>query len=248
MAHVKSIFRLSGSLGEVTFYRGREGQQLARKKSSLTKERVDRDPAFARTRENSREFGAVVRAGSQLRKGASAFVRRLRTPELSGRMIQVLCKVRDCDQEAIRGARTVGGGLGHAKGRQLLKGFDFNTQFPLDAVLQCPHVAAPGFTFQLPLLVPASHLRYPKGATHASFGTCLLQVDFEAGTTAVTYSPEVGVALDRTATEVTVNPPAPATGTGIVFWMLQVCFFQEVNGELYPLDRSGNVLHILEVA
>lgn len=248
MARVKSIFKIEGTLGELTFYTHRNGQQYVRTKSSLTKERVLRDPAFARTRENSKEFGAANRAGTLLRRGAMAFLKRAYDPGLCGRMLSVLCKVRDCDLHSVRGERTVGKGLLSAEGRRLFKGFDFNKKSPLGNVLLRPYVLESDFVFSMPSLVPAKQLHCPRNATHASFSTCLLLADLDAGTSMVRYSPAVQVPLDSNRVDVSVVPSAMPTGEGMLFWMLLVEFCQEINGVLYPLqDQTHNALQLLDV-
>lgn len=248
MARVKSIFSIEGTLGEVTFYKGRNGEFFARRKSSLDKERVLQDPAFVRTRENSKEFGNANTAATLLRRGAAVFLKSARDPGLSPRMLSLLCKVRDYDHESVRGERTVGKGLLHPMGRQLLKGFDFNMKSPLGSVLHCPYVLEAGFVFRISKLVPGRMLEYPRNATHVIFRSCLILADFEAGTTKTTYSTAVSVPLDLNATDVSVAPNTLPTGNGILFWMLLVEFSQEINAECYPLyDQTHNVLHLLDV-
>lgn len=247
MAKVNSIFKIKGTLGQLTFYEDQYGTPRVRQKSSLDRERVLNDPAFVRTRENSREFGSANTAGTLLRRGAAPFLKIARDPGLAPRMLGLMCKVKDQDQESARGERTVGKGLLTAEGRQLLKGFDFNKDAPLDSVLRCPYALEPGFVFRIPSLAPRRMLQAPKAATHASFRCCAVLVDFAAGTTITTYSPEVLVPLHLPTLDVTVAPDAVPTGNGILFWLLLVEFSQELNGLQYPLhERKYNVLHLLD--
>ena len=59
MAKVHGPLRLSGTIGEITFY-FRNGKWFARQKSSLKKERVKTDPKFKRSMENMSEFGITA--------------------------------------------------------------------------------------------------------------------------------------------------------------------------------------------
>ena len=59
MARVHGNLQLTGTLGEITFYR-RNGKWFARQKSGLTKERVKSDPKFKRSLENMAEFGITA--------------------------------------------------------------------------------------------------------------------------------------------------------------------------------------------
>ena len=55
MARQKGIIKLKGSIGDVSFYKTKDGY-LAREKSGVDKDRIKNDPAFQRTRENGAEF------------------------------------------------------------------------------------------------------------------------------------------------------------------------------------------------
>ena len=56
---------VSGSIGNRTYYRI-NGKQFVRKKSSLNKERVELDPAFANSRKASALFGEAARLASAI--------------------------------------------------------------------------------------------------------------------------------------------------------------------------------------
>jgi hypothetical protein len=60
MARQKGIIKLEGTIGDVSFYKSKDGY-LAREKGGVDGDRIKNDPAFQRTRENGSEFG---RAGS----------------------------------------------------------------------------------------------------------------------------------------------------------------------------------------
>ena len=248
MARVKSIFNIEGTLGELTFYKGKNNESLVRMKSSLSRERVLTDPAFVRTRENSNEFGSANKAGTQLRRGLALFLKNLRSPELAPRMLSVLCKVRNYDHESVRSERTVGKGLLHPLGRELLKGFDFNGKSPLGSVLGCTPTLEAGFVLRIPAFVPGKMVAFPHSANHVSFRSCVLLADFDTGTTIVQYSPAVQVPLSLQTTDLMLAPETVPAGKGILFWMLLVEFSQEINGVHYPLhDQSHTVLHVLDV-
>ena len=63
MAKNSSLIKISGTLGDLTFYR-MDGKDIVRRKTSLNKKRVKSDPAF----ENSRKSSAVFGAASSLAK------------------------------------------------------------------------------------------------------------------------------------------------------------------------------------
>ena len=55
MAQQKSILKLKGTIGGITFYKSKDGY-LAREKGGVDASRIANDPGFARTRENGAEF------------------------------------------------------------------------------------------------------------------------------------------------------------------------------------------------
>ena len=62
MARQRSIIKLDGTIGGITFYKSKDGY-LAREKGGIPAERIRNDPAFQRTRENGAEFGRAGKAG-----------------------------------------------------------------------------------------------------------------------------------------------------------------------------------------
>lgn len=66
MAQQKSIIKLRGTIGGISFYKSKDGY-LAREKGGVDGSRIASDPAFARTRENGAEFSNSASAGKLLR-------------------------------------------------------------------------------------------------------------------------------------------------------------------------------------
>ena len=66
MAKNTSLFKVEGTLDNVTFYKSADGH-FVRTKGGVSKSRILNDPAFIRTRENGAEFGRSAGAGKMLR-------------------------------------------------------------------------------------------------------------------------------------------------------------------------------------
>ncbi len=66
MAKQKGIVPLKGTIGNITFYKTKDGY-LAKEKTGLDGNRIANDPAFVRTRENGAEFGRAGKTGKALR-------------------------------------------------------------------------------------------------------------------------------------------------------------------------------------
>jgi len=56
MARQKGIIKLEGTIGDISFYKSKDGH-LARTKGGMEADRIKNDPTFQRTRENGNEFG-----------------------------------------------------------------------------------------------------------------------------------------------------------------------------------------------
>ena len=62
MARQKGILKIKGTIGDITFYKTKDGY-LVKEKSAVEGNRIASDPAFQRTRENNSEFGRAGKAG-----------------------------------------------------------------------------------------------------------------------------------------------------------------------------------------
>ena len=167
---------------------------------------------------------------------------RAKDNRVSSRVTQKMTQIKNFDLTSIRGERNVATGLATTEGKAALKGLDFNNRAILSAVLFAPF-SVDGATGEItiPNLTPTNDISYPSGATHVSFTSAYLKVDFD--------SPTVNIPISTTSATQTLTPAGVPTGTGNDIYLLLVEFFQEINGVQYPLKNGAyNVLNIVEVA
>ena len=248
MARQKSIIKLDGTIGGITFYKSKDGY-LAREKGGVSADRIKNDPAFQRTRENGSEFGRAGNAGKVLRNSIRPLLQKASDSRMVSRLTQQMVKVIQMDQTNPRGARNVIDGEA-----VLLDGFEFNINGKLGNTLYAPKTVDITRTsglcqVNIPAFVPNVMIAAPGGTTHFKLITAAAAVDFENGTFE-TVSNESGIlAWDATETadfildnELTPNTPNP------LFLMVGVEFFQDVNGQKYPLKNGAyNALSIVKV-
>ena len=249
MAKLKGIIKLEGTLDNLTFYKAQEGY-LVKTKGGVSKERIQNDPAFERTRENGSEFGSSASSGKLLRTSVRNLMIRAKDNRVSSRVTQKMTQIKNFDLTSIRGKRNVATGLATTEGKAALKGLDFNNRAILSAVLFAPF-SVDGATGEItiPNLTPTNDISYPSGATHVSFTSAYLKVDFDTTDNAIEYSPTVNIPISTTSATQTLTPAGVPTGTGNDIYLLLVEFFQEINGVQYPLKNGAyNVLNIVEVA
>lgn len=248
MGKLTGIIKFEGTFDGLTFYKSQDGY-LVKTKSGVSKNRIMNDPAFVRTRENLSEFALNAKSGKALRQSISPLLHRAKDSKLSSRMLQLMNDIKNFDGSSARGARQVRLGLDSPEGKQLLKGFDFNLHAPLSSVLHAPYsVDLATGVLSIPDLSPQEQLGVPPGATHVSFCSAFVDLDFETGIFDSRYSPPSILQLDNTISTVVLTPEAVPTGTGTRFHLLLIEFFQDVNGVQYSL-RNGmfNVLNVIEV-
>lgn len=248
MPRVNGVVNLEGTLGDLTFYK-KEGQSFVRKKGGISKQRIETDPSFVRTRENMSEFKTNINAAKLLRLSLGALVFKAKDSRLSNRLMQVMSNIKNLDANSARGQRVVSEGIATAEGKRLLTGFDFNINAPLDAVLFANYTLNNGTgEVAIPNLIPAEQLRSPEGSNFVSFQSGVLNLDFETGESDLVLSPVVNRAIDMTGNSVTLTPPAMPTGNGTNIFILMVSFYQDVNGVQYSLkNEEFNVLHVVDV-
>lgn len=248
MAKNSSIFKIEGTLDEVTFYKGKEGY-LVRRKGGVSKKRIMNDPAFERTRENGAEFGLAAQSGKLVRDVIAPLAKTAKDTRLSSRLTQQMMRVKNLDTVSVRGQRTVFEGVQTLQGKMLLKGFDFNERATLASILSAPiSVETETGTITLVNFNPAEQLSMPGGATHVRLKAAFANIEFATGETQITYSEEELLPLNAEVNTVTLTPSVPAVGSGVAFHFLLIEFIQALNGFYYPLKNGAhNVLNIVEV-
>ncbi|UFH34435.1 hypothetical protein [Flavobacterium acetivorans] len=249
MARQNGIIKLKGTIGDITFYKTKDGH-LAREKGSLDANRIKNDPAFQRTRENGAEFGRAGTAGKTLRIALRTLLMNSSDSRMVSRLTQSMVKVIQADQTNERGLRNVIDGEA-----ELLTGFDFNIRGKLGTSLFAPFErtidrATGTIAVDLDSFLPANMIAAPGGTTHFKIISAGAEINFEADTFVVGSSETAILPWDMTPTAainhsnlVTPNSVSP------LFLAVGVEYFQEVNGQMYPLKNGAyNPLALVQVS
>ncbi|MFV5684555.1 hypothetical protein ACM55I_03825 [Flavobacterium sp. GB2R13] len=249
MARQKGIIKLKGTIGDITFYKTKDGH-LAREKGGVDANRIANDPAFQRTRENGSEFGRAGKAGKTLRTALRTLLLNSADSRMVGRLTQSMVKVIQADLTNERGLRNVIDGEA-----ELLVGFEFNIGGKLGTTLFAPFIGAIDrvageITVDLASFIPANMIAAPSGTTHFKIISAGAEIDFEAEVFVTTNSETAILPWDMTPT-VAINHLNAVTpnSTKPLFLALGVEFYQEVNGRMYPLKNgSYNPLALVQVS
>jgi hypothetical protein len=202
MARQTGIIQLSGPLGGISFYRHKKYGMLARACNPVSAQRIAKDPAFARTRENGTEFGMASRAGKLLRQGLLGFLRDVPTEELDLRVMRLMMDIKTQDTVSQRGQRQVGIALGLQPG--LLGGFALSGSCGTDRFLvHAPVVDVAQGTIVLPDL-RFDHV--PKQATHAVVTGFRGKIDFGKGEQDFVFSECVTIPIEFPVATAAIAP------------------------------------------
>ena len=248
MARQKGIIKLKGTIGDITFYKTQDGH-LAREKGGIDASRIKNDPAFQRTRENGSEFGRAGKAGKILRTSLRALLINTADGRMVSRLTQKMVEVIQADVTSVRGLRNVIDGEA-----ELLAGFEFNIRGKLGTSLFAPFVGAIDrvtgeITVDIDPFVPTNMIAAPSGTTHFKIISAGAEIDFEAETFVEAHSETAILPWDAVATVAISQVNAvTAASTKPLFLALGVEFYQEVNGQMYPLKNGAyNPLALVKV-
>jgi len=249
MARQKGIIKLKGTIGDITFYKTKDGH-MAREKGGVDASRIANDPAFQRTRENGAEFGRAGKAGKTLRTALRTLLLNSADSRMVGRLTQSMIKVIQADLTNERGLRNVIDGEA-----ELLMGFEFNIGGKLGTTLFVPFEgaidrASGSITVDVESFIPANMIAAPGGTSHFKIISAGTEIDFEAEVFVTSTSETAILPWDMVPTVAIsqLNMITP-NSTRPLFLALGVEFYQEVNGRMYPLKNgSYNPLALVQVS
>ncbi len=248
MARQRSIIKLNGTIGDITFYKSKDGY-LAREKGGVSADRIKNDPAFQRTRENGAEFGRAGKAGKVLRNSIRQLLQNVNDSRMVSRLTKEMVKVIQMDATNPRGLRNIIDGEA-----ELLIGFDFNANGKLGNTLYAPWektldraTGEASITFEP--FAPVHMIAAPGGTTHFKLTAAAMEIDFEKENYVAPTGETTIFPWDTTLTSAIDIPlQLTADSTHPLFLVLGIEFFQRVNGENYPLKNGTfNALKIIDV-
>ncbi|EIA07090.1 hypothetical protein [Flavobacterium frigoris] len=249
MARQNGIIKLKGTIGDITFYKTKDGH-LAREKGGVDASRIANDPAFQRTRENGAEFGRAGKAGKTLRTALRTLLLNSADSRMVSRLTQAMIKVIQADLVNERGLRNVIDGEA-----ELLVGFEFNVGGKLGTSLFAPFAGSIDrvtgeISLMLASFVPANMIAAPGGTTHFKIISAGSEINFELETFVTSNAETAILPWDMTATAV-INHLNLVTPNSVspLFLAVGVEYYQEINGRMYPLKNGAyNPLAVVQVS
>jgi hypothetical protein len=246
--NVSSVVKLQGNVDGLSYYE-RDGKQFVRRTPKSNKAKFDTAESMARVRENASEFKAVTHSAKKLWDTLRPLTANNKDGKSFLRLRSIMNELKKQDATSQRGKRDPLLALAVASGKQLLKGFDFNSKAQLDSIMFKPFtVDTTAGTLLIEGLNPLVHLSIEPSATHFSMKLCKADIDISTGKSELVISNEAQFAVTAPAANITLQLEDDTTINGLQLFVLQICFFQEMNGQMYPLkDKAHNASKIIEV-
>lgn len=248
MARQKGIIKLKGKIGDISFYKSQDGH-LAREKGGVDAQRIATDPAFVRTRENGAEFGSSASSGKTLRTALFAMLQTASDNRVVSRLTKIMTDIKNLDATSARGLRNVGVAIALPTAKALLKNVNFNKRAILGSILFKPYTVNTGTgVITINGLQPVNHINFPAGATHVTIKGAWLKMNFATGVYDLQSSNAVNLAINAVSTNVVLTPAAVPAGGPTNLFLLQLEFYQLINGVQYSLKNGAhNSLAIVDV-
>jgi hypothetical protein len=241
------IFPISGTIGNVTFFKTARGGFNVRNKTSLTAAEFALKPGFDRFRKHSAEFIRATRAVKVLRSSIKELLFKTADGGAAQRLQKVLLACTRADSTSILGERLPQNG-----DLNLLLNFDFNNNAPLDAVMAAPFTATIDritgvHDLAVPAFNPAVALSIPANATHFKVFMGAAGIDFataevEGDTVESAFLPITNALTTPLALSATMTP----NSTKHLLLLIGVRFYEQLNAVKEPI-YSHNPLTIVAV-
>ena len=242
MARQSGPLKVTGCIGDLSFYHDRTYGYLVRQKGGPSSDQVAKSPQFARTRENAAEFAIAARCGKLIRRAVWAVTGMKGDSTVTPRLASLLVRIGKLDVVSERGERSPERGLLSVEGRTLLHSFAFCGRYPIDRIFQ-QNVLFDLMSGTLTFggSVSGSDFKYPKSATHVRITAAIVVFDFEAGEFKTFPMQALTRNLSDVSSFISLICDTPPEGMGTRMGVMAVTFLQEQNGELYVLQEGGSL-------
>jgi len=248
MPKQNGALKFLGSLGDITYYKAKDGYFI-KQKTNLRK-RIKTDPKFQRTRENAAEFATAARAGKLLRTTFRSMFRGIADHRMVSRLTKKMIGVLQADLVSDRGLRNI------TKGDTLLlKDFEFNLENSLNGTLIVKWLPVVDrvtgqVSASIPSFVPCKLIAAPDGATHFMIVSGTAAINFDSrNTDADLKETELMPLGDDPLNAIKLQHAIMPNSKDPIFLLLGIRFCQVINGKQYPLKNGAfNAAAIIAVS
>lgn len=249
MAKQSGPVRIRGKVGGLSFFMNQYGY-FVKEHKAVNGERIKKDPAFVRTRENMSEFTSAAKNGKVFRHSVAPLINGIADNAVSSRLTKMMSELKKLDTSSVKGERNAAVALNTPQGKALLKEFNFNKACPVDKLLVAPFVVDPVLGgFSLNGFIPKSHLRYPENATHVTFRGAWVKLDLTQGAFETVYTNAVNLPIDDSLSNVQLNVANAPSMSGCSVFLVAIEMFTETNGQQYlNANQQYSACSVVDVA
>ena len=245
MGKLDSTITLTGSVGNLSFYKTQDGY-IVRRKYGPSARRIKTDPAYARTRENNAEFARAGKATRLMRQAFAPLLPSMSDNRVSGRLTREFLRVIKSDARNPGGERNVSHG-----NNALLEGFEFNVHGSLSNSLRAAFTASVdsgNASINVAEFNSSKSVFAAEGATHFRLRSAAAVINFIENSWQATTADSEALPLESTLVPALHLEHKLAPGPDPVFLVLGIEFLKAVNGTFGPLQNaSHNGMAIVKV-
>lgn len=165
MGRQVGLIKVKGNIGGVSFYKS-NGEDLARVANGPSKDKIQNDDNFIRTRENNSEFGGSATIAKSLRLALATSVQTMADNRFTSRLTALFKDI--CSRSTgTRGQRPIT----VSANRTLLENLEFNNKLSFPSVFNAPftftnNAGRTQGTITIAAFAPQTFIHAPAGATH----------------------------------------------------------------------------------
>ena len=246
MAKVKAPFKISGTLGDITFVDTTEGNIAKEKREKfMTSEEFMANPIYDPIREHGKEMGYCAKKSRLFRLLAVNFYKKSKDVSFAGRANQILFEILEEDTINPKGQRSLSEGMKSPFLDEIILGFEGNKQKPLKKVLKTKYTHSPEErSVKITDFIAMEHLDWPEEATHVHLAMAKANWDFTNDTFDTCYGEEVicNKESEKQTLKLTTENPK---GNNYQLTYLFIGFAKQVRRKYTLLHRRNNTVSII---
>ena len=262
MAKNKSIIKIEGTIGDLTFYT-KDGKNYVKRKTEIKKDRIKNAPEYQRTRENMQEFAGAASIGKEFRKKIVE-IKTMADRFMHNRLMANIRKIINSGS-GNRGERV----FEILANKHQLIGFEYNKTDIFSAsffvsLSVTANTDKNEATLSIPAFNASDFVIQPQGATHFKMVlnvSTLTDFNYDVNTkkyisTNVTLTEQYHTVKSAvqpvvgSTTPITLVATLPAqpvlSATEALVVSVGIEFYQEINGDFY-LFSQGNAMRIQQI-
>jgi hypothetical protein len=250
MAKQEGVIPISGAIGNLQFFKTKDGNFHVKQKRNFDKARLQKDPSYKRLREHMSEFAATAKGSKLLRGAINSLVNRVSDKDQQTRLSTLLLRIAKSDKLNPRGSRNIMDG-----DLNMLKGFEFSktgtvstTYFGLYQTMI--DRASGKMVVTIPEFTPERVVHPAPESTHFQFHAAALSINFDTGKFEynLVSSERIKWNNDR-INAISLEPNVQANATDPVMLLFGIEFWNETNGAFYELmNRAYNGVVVADVS